>query len=140
MRALGLDVGTQTIGLAVTDALGIAAYPVSTLARKGVRQDAATIADVARAREAGQIVVGLPYELDGSEARPARLARQIGDALASLGFAVHYVDERFTSVDAHRRLIDAGVGRDRRKAVVDQAAAMLILESWLATRTPARRE
>jgi putative Holliday junction resolvase len=135
VRAIGLDVGTKTIGVAVSDALGIAAHPVRTLTRQGVAKDAAALTELARSLGAATAVVGLPYELDGSEQRPARLARQIGDALAAAGLHVSYMDERFSSVDATRRLIDAGVGRDRRKEVVDQAAAMLILEGWLAARS-----
>ncbi len=130
-RVLGLDVGTKTIGVAVTDALGIAAHPVTTLRRSGVNADVAAVAQIATQQTIRTIVVGLPYELDGTEERSARLARQIGDGLVGLGLSVHYIDERFTSVDAHRRLIDAGASRAKRKLVVDQAAAMLILESWL---------
>ncbi len=130
-RVLGLDVGTKTIGVAVTDALGIAAHPVTTLRRIGVNADVAAVAQIATQQTIRTIVVGLPYELDGTEERSARLARQIGDGLVGLGLSVHYIDERFTSVDAHRRLIDAGASRAKRKLVVDQAAAMLILESWL---------
>ncbi len=136
-RALGLDVGTKTIGVAVTDALGLMAHPVCTVSRTGVERDAAAVAKIAVERAAAVLVVGLPLELDGSESRSALLARQIGDRAAALtGLAVDYVDERFTSVDAERRLIQAGVSRARRKAVIDQEAAIGILTSWLATRIP----
>jgi putative Holliday junction resolvase len=132
-RALGLDVGTKTIGVAITDALGLMAHPVCTISRTGVERDSAAIAKIAADRGAAVIVVGLPYELDGTEGRSARLARQIGDRVGALtALEVAWVDERYTSVDAERRLIQAGVSRARRKTVIDQEAAIGILSSWLA--------
>lgn len=131
-RAMGLDVGTKTIGVAVSDELGLAPHPVCTVSRQGVRKDTAEIVRLAEDREVDTFVVGLPLELDGSEARSARLARQIGSALAeATGRRVLYVDERFTSVEAERALILQGVSRAKRKQVIDQAAAMSILRSWL---------
>jgi putative Holliday junction resolvase len=128
---MGLDVGTKRIGVAFSDPTGTFAQPDRTLSREGVRADVEALAALAKARGAARTIVGLPYELDGSEGRSARLARQIGDALAALGFAVTYVDERFTSVEAERALVAQDVSRARRKAVIDQAAAVLILQSWL---------
>lgn len=131
-RVLGLDVGTKTIGIAISDPERRLATPVSTLARRGVRDDVARLATLARERRVEALVVGLPLELDGSEDRIARLARQVGAALSeAVGLPVVYVDERYSSVDATRQLIAAGVGRERRKAVIDQAAAVLILQSFL---------
>lgn len=131
--ALGLDVGTKTIGVARTDSLGWMAHPVTTLSRKGVRQDVERLVPLVEAHGAGILVVGLPYELDGTEERSARLARQVGDALAErTGLNVRYVDERFSSVEAERRLIEAGVSRKKRKQVIDQMAAVIILETWLS--------
>jgi putative Holliday junction resolvase len=126
-----LDVGTKTVGIAVCDAERRLASPVRTLARRGVRDDADRLVAIARDLEAAEAVVGLPFELDGTEGRSARLARQIGAALVERGLVVRYVDERYTSVEANRQLIDAGLSRERRKAVIDQAAAVLILQSWL---------
>lgn len=134
---IALDVGTKTIGVAATDALGLLAHRVCTVSRRGVRADVAALQRIVSERRARAVVVGLPYELDGSEARSARLARQIGDAVGeATGLPVHYVDERFTSVDAQRRLIASGMSRARRDAVIDQEAAVLILESWLASASP----
>ncbi|MBA2322219.1 MAG: Holliday junction resolvase RuvX [Deltaproteobacteria bacterium] len=132
-RALGLDVGTKTIGIAATDALGWMAHPVCTVSRTGVERDSASIAKIAAERRSELIVVGLPLELDGTETRSAHLARQIGERVGTLtGLPVEYVDERYTSVDAERRLIQAGVSRERRKEIIDQEAAIGILGSWLA--------
>lgn len=128
---LGLDVGTKTIGVAISDPLRMAANPVTTIHRRGLKVDVPAVVTLARSRDVELIVVGLPYELDGSESRSARLARQIGDALTVEGFSVVYIDERFTSVEAERSLIAADVSRARRREVIDQVAAGLILQSYL---------
>lgn len=131
-RTLALDVGTKTIGVAITDALGMLAHPLRTLSRQGVRKDAELVAAIVRERDVERVVVGLPLELDGSEERSARLARQIGEAVAAAtSLPVVYVDERYSSVEAERRLIAAGVSRARRKEVIDQMAAVILLEDWL---------
>lgn len=137
-RAIGLDVGTKTIGVALTDRLGLLAHPVCTLSRKGVRQDVDRLERLFVEHEVRAVVVGLPYELDGSEARSARLARQIGEEITKrTELPVHYVDERYSSVDAERRLIQAGMSRAKRKEVIDQAAAVVILETWMDLRRSA---
>jgi putative holliday junction resolvase len=130
-RVIGLDVGTKTVGIAVSDPGRSLASPVRTLSRRSVRDDADRLVALIRDHEADQVVVGLPFELDGTEGRSARLARQIGQALVDRGLVVRYVDERYTSVEADRQLIQAGLSRARRKEVIDQAAAVLILQSWL---------
>lgn len=130
--AIGLDVGTKTIGVAFSDALGILASPHATLPRRGVRADADALAALCRERGVRHLVVGLPLELDGGEARSARLARQIGEALAErTGLAPVWIDERYSSVEAERALIAAHASRARRKEVIDQVAAVIILQSWL---------
>ena len=131
-RTIGLDVGTKTIGVAVSDTIGMMAHPVTTVARKGVKQDVVKLATIVAERKVGQAVVGLPFELDGTEERSARLARQIGKALhEATGIPVFYVDERYTSVDAERQLIQANISRDKRKRIIDQQAAIIILQSYL---------
>lgn len=136
-RAVGLDVGTKTIGVAATDPLGMMAHPIRTLARQGVLKDCTAIVEILTARQAEAVVVGLPIELDGEELRSARLARQIGEELGKrTGLPILYMDERFTSVEAERRLIQAGASRKKRKEVIDQAAAVLILQSWLDDGAP----
>ena len=131
-RVIALDVGTKTIGVAMSDPLRMLASPVTTIRRKGVRRDTDIIAAMIEERGVDHVVVGLPYELDGTEARPARLARQIGEEVkARTGLPVDYVDERYSSVDAERQLIAADVSRARRKEIIDQAAAVIIMESWM---------
>lgn len=131
-RVMALDVGTKTIGVAISDPMRILASPSHTVRRQSVRIDSEGLAELVREREVKEIVVGLPLELDGTESRSARLARQVGEALReATSLPVHYVDERFSSVDAERQLIEAGASRARRKAVIDQQAAVLILQSFL---------
>jgi putative Holliday junction resolvase len=140
-KTIGLDVGTKTIGVAVTDALGMMAHPVCTIARKGVKRDVAKLQAVFEQHAPVSVVVGLPYELDGTEERSAKLARQIGaEVSAQTELPVHYVDERYSSVEAERRLIEAGVSRKKRKEIIDQAAAVVILETWLSMRQNAGGE
>lgn len=129
--AIGLDVGTKTIGVAASDALGMMAHPLSTLRRKSVRADVDAIVILAGKRGSRTFVVGLPYELDGKERRSAKLARQIGEELAARGFEVHYMDERFSTVDADAALREGGSSFERRAEIIDQAAAAVILTRWL---------
>jgi putative Holliday junction resolvase len=132
-RTLGLDVGSRTIGVAISDPLGLFAQPVETLRRVGRRADAAAIAQLARSREAGSVVIGLPLRTDGSEGDSAKEARGFAAALAEVApeLVIAWVDERFTTAQAERSLIAAGARRSARKAVIDQAAAVLILQSHL---------
>jgi putative Holliday junction resolvase len=136
-RALALDVGTRTIGLAVTDPERRHAFPLRTVARRSVAKDTAEIAEICASQRIGQIVVGLPLSLDGEEGRSARLARQVADALAArTGLPIAWVDERFSTVEAERRLREAGAPADKRKQIIDQYAAVVILEDWLASAPP----
>lgn len=137
---LALDVGTQTVGLAISDAGRRMAFPVRTLARKGVAKDVEALASLCRERGVVQLVVGLPVDAQGDEQRLTRLARQVGDALAArTGLPVAYVDERYTTAEARQRLDEAGVPRGLQKRVVDQQAAAIILEDWLANAGGAAR-
>ncbi len=134
-RFLALDVGTKTIGVARADVGLSLASPLLTLARKGVKKDCARLATICGEQDVVEVIVGLPYELDGGEGRSARLARQVGDALADLtGLPVHYQDERFSTVEAAHRLSAAGYSARDQRSRIDQAAAAVILEDWLAGR------
>lgn len=130
---VGLDVGTKTIGLArAAEGVGHV-QPWSTLRREGVRGDVARLtAQLAGLGPIAGLVVGLPYELEGGEGRSARLARQIAEALQAAGFTVHLQDERFSTVEASRRLRERGLDSRAQRGVIDQAAAAVILEDWLA--------
>lgn len=130
---LALDVGTRTIGIAVTDPGRRFVFPVSTLARRSVVRDVAALGRLCVERAVTFLVVGVAIDDDGNEGRSARLARQVGEALAgATGLPVEWVDEGYTTVEAHTRLHAAGVRAADRKPMVDQEAAVVILELWLA--------
>ncbi len=130
---VALDVGTKTIGIAKASDGGGIPSPHSTLARKGVKTDVGKLTHILKELQATVLVVGLPLELDDSEGRSARLARQIGDALAeATGLPLHYQDERYSTVVATERLHAAGYDGHKRKMIIDQAAAAVILEDFLA--------
>lgn len=134
---LALDVGTRTIGLAVTDPGRSFVFPVSTLARRSVAKDVEQLARVCRERRVTALVLGIAVDDEGRLGRSARLARQVGDALvAATGLPLAEVDEGYTTVEAHTRLQAAGVRAADRRPMVDQEAAVVILELWLAAGRP----
>jgi putative Holliday junction resolvase len=134
VRALGLDVGTKTIGVAITDEANVAAHPLTVLERAGNARDSDRIAALVAEHGVTDVVVGIPYELSGRVGHRARRVRELAAALrARLGDAVahHEQDERFTTAEAQRVLIEADLSRARRRRVIDQQAAALILQGWL---------
>ena len=137
MRALGLDVGSKTIGVAISDELGFAAHPRMTLARKGTVADVARVEELVRAEGAERVVVGLPLELSGRAGARAKRVQVFIDALRARlgeGLPVETWDERFSTVGANRALMEADLSRARRKQVIDQQAAVFILQGWLDAR------
>ncbi|MDP2273034.1 MAG: Holliday junction resolvase RuvX [Archangium sp.] len=137
MRALGLDLGTKTIGLAVSDELGITAQGLTTLERRGPRKDLEALAERVTEFTIDRFVIGLPLNMDGSEGPRAEFTRKFGTGLEeATKLPVIYWDERLTSVAAHRALSEIGASRKKRKEVIDQVAAVLILQGWLDSQRP----
>ena len=141
MRALALDVGSKTIGLAVSDPHGVIATAWEVLARKGHGPDAAAVAQRVIARDVEHIVVGLPLELNGREGRRAKLVRQfiavlepVLAALPERNIGLETWDERFSTAAAERTLIEGDVRRAQRKRMIDALAAQHILQGWLDSR------
>lgn len=132
-RYLGLDVGSKRIGVAVSDELGLTVQPVMTLNRKSQkREDIRSIARLCRKFGVAGIVVGDPLHLTGEVSRQAERVREFAAELGALAkLPVHFVDERLTSHAAHEILYEAGHRRQDHKQLVDQVAAVLILESFL---------
>lgn len=140
MRALGLDVGSKTIGVAVSDELGLAAHPETVIARAGTRADVAALVALAGKLEVVAVVIGIPYELSGREGPRAKRVRVLLDALRAAlppAIPIHEEDERFSTVTAERVLLEADLSRARRKQVIDKQAAAVILQGWLDRRRPA---
>jgi putative holliday junction resolvase len=133
---LGVDVGTVRVGLAASDPDGLLATPVETISRDpeaGSDSDMGVIADIARERQALEVIVGLPRSLSGEEGPAAQAVRRYATALAARisPTPVRLIDERLTTIDAHRGLRESGVPGRSQRAVVDQAAAVLILQAAL---------
>ncbi len=133
MRALALDLGSRRIGVAVSDAAGVLATPLTVLARSSDRRrDHARIAELVAEEEVGVVVVGLPLSLDGHEGAAAQAARGEAAELAeSLAVPVVVHDERLTTMTANRLLTEAGLDGKARRKVVDQVAASVLLQAWL---------
>jgi putative holliday junction resolvase len=139
VRALGLDVGSKTIGVAITDEAEIAAHPLTVLARSGNSADSVAVLALVTAHSISDVVVGMPFELSGKIGHRARRVQVFTTTLGeTLGPAVtlHEQDERFTTAEAERQMIAADVSRARRAAVIDQQAATIILQTWLDARRP----
>lgn len=139
VRSLGLDVGTKTIGIALSDGLGLAAHPLLVLPRAGTVKDVAAVEALVKEHEVIAIVVGLPLELSGKVGHRARRVQVLIQALAAHfgeGIPVHEWDERFSTAAVERVLIDADMSRAKRKKVVDKQAAAYILQGWLDANRP----
>jgi len=132
MRALGLDLGTKTVGIAVTDELALTAQGITTLERTNLKATVSAIKALAVEYAVDRFVLGLPLNMDGSEGPRAEATRKFGAALeAATALPVIYWDERLTTVAANRVLLEADLSRKKRREVVDQVAASLILQGWL---------
>jgi putative Holliday junction resolvase len=135
-RAVGIDLGSRRIGIAVSDSAGTMALPRTTVVRSGdAARDRRTLVDLIVDEEAVVAVVGLPLSLDGSRGRAATEAIAEAEALAVLlaphDVAVELFDERLTTVSAHQSLSAGGADGKKRRGIVDQAAAAVMLSAWL---------
>jgi putative holliday junction resolvase len=130
---MGLDVGDRRIGIAVSDELGLTAQPVLTLVRSNRRQDLKSIQRLTRRYNCSAIVVGNPLYMSGDQSPQASKAQAFAQMLREeTGLPVHLYDERLTTTEAHRHLHTAGLPVSEHKGIVDQVAAVLILESYLS--------
>lgn len=132
-RALGLDLGSKRIGVAVSDRTGTIASPLQVLQRSGSPlRDHRAIAALVAEEEAEVVVVGLPLNMNGSAGPAARAASAEASALATVvGVPVVTFDERRTTVTADQAMIGAGMKAPARRRVVDKIAATVLLQSWL---------
>jgi putative Holliday junction resolvase len=136
-RLLALDVGSRRIGVAVSDHAGMLAHPHSTLEAKGPRRDAQAVATLCTAEEAAGVVLGLPAHADGSESTSAARVRKLAAALEALGLAVDFQDEWGTTLAAKEAMAHRVSRKRPEKGLIDQAAAVAILEIYLETRQQA---
>jgi len=132
---LGLDVGSKTIGMAVSDLLGITAQGLPTYRRQNKRLDFEALERVIREYQVGEIVVGYPLRLSGAAGTASEKMSVFAEELRKkFGLPVHLWDERLTSAEANRVLRDSEMSIKRRGEVVDRLAAVLILQSWMDSR------
>lgn len=139
MRILGLDVGTKTVGVAVSDPLGIIATGVTTIERVGIRKDTGKVIDYIREYGCETVVMGLPLSLDDTDSVQTEKVREfrkmLENKLKSSGplskVKIEWQDERYSTVEAEEVLIDAKMSREDRKKIIDRQAAIVILQRYL---------
>ena len=132
MRIMGLDVGTHTIGIAISDELGITAQGLKTLKRKSMEEDFKEMAAIIRQFEIEKIIVGLPKNMDGTLGKQAEKVLKWMEALKDkIQISVATWDERLSTVGASKVLLEADLSRRKRKRVIDKVAAVLILQGYL---------
>lgn len=135
MRILGLDFGSKTVGVAVSDGLLLTAQGIETIERKDeskLRKTCARIEKLIAEYEVTEIVLGLPKNMNNTEGERVEKTKAFGEMLERrTGLPVHYWDERLTTVAAEQILMESGVRRENRKAVIDKVAAGLILQGYL---------
>ena len=139
MRIMGLDFGSRTTGVAVSDPLGITAQGVETIVRKDenkLRQTCASIEELIKEYEIEEIVLGYPKNMNNTAGERAEKTEAFKAMLERrTGKPVILWDERLTTIAAERVLMESGVRRENRKAVVDKIAAVLILQGYLDSRS-----
>lgn len=133
MRAVGIDLGSKRVGVAVSDPTGVLASPHSVLQRgRSHAEDHRRIAEIVEEYGAGVVVVGHPLSLDGRSGPAARLVEaEVDELRTALDVPVELYDERFTTVTADRSMLERNMKADARRKVVDQVAAAVLLQSWL---------
>jgi putative Holliday junction resolvase len=131
-RLLGLDLGTKTIGMALSDVTRSVATPLRTLKRGKFTADAKELAEVVTTNQVGAVVIGLPLNLDGTEGPRAQSTRAFARNLAGhLNVPIVFWDERLSTAAVERHLIEADASRKRRAEVIDRMAAAYILQGAL---------
>lgn len=134
-RLLGLDVGTKTIGVAISDPLKIFASGLITIKRKDIDSDVKSLKNIVEENNIDKIIVGMPYNMDGSKGPQAQRVMSFIDLMKKeIDKQVIYVDERMTTISAERVLIQQKVRREHRKEHIDKIAATFILQSYLDAR------
>ena len=136
MRIMGLDFGSKTLGVAVSDPLGITAQPVEIIRRKSenkLRQTLARLEELVKEYQVTKLVLGLPKNMNNTEGPRVEASKAYGDKIKEIfNLPVDYQDERLTTVQAERMLVEqADVSRGKRKKVIDKLAAQLILQNYL---------
>lgn len=131
-RVLGLDLGTKTIGLALSDAGRMIATPYETVKRTKLKADLARLSGIITQEGVAALVLGLPFNMDGSEGPRCQATRQFADDLGKvIDLPLAFWDERLSTYAAEQMLIEADLSRKRRQEVIDKVAAAVILQGCL---------
>ena len=129
---IGLDLGTKTIGVAISDSLRLTATPIETIKRVKFTADAARLMDMITERDIGGIILGLPRNMDGSEGPRCQSTRAFARNLSRIcNLPIGFWDERLSTVAAEKALLEADTSRKRRAEVIDHVAASYILQGAL---------
>jgi putative Holliday junction resolvase len=132
MRILALDVGTKTIGVAVSDELRISSNGVKTIQRKSIKSDMNELKEIIEEYTPAEIVVGLPYREDGSLSKRGQDIEDFSKKIENrFKLPIIYVDESYSTVFAEKALIEADLSRKKRKKIIDKMAAVVILQDYL---------
>ncbi|NQS99454.1 MAG: Holliday junction resolvase RuvX [Candidatus Omnitrophica bacterium] len=132
MRILGLDFGEKNIGVALSDELGWTAQGLDNLSHKSKQENITAIAELVKERQVTEIVVGMPKKLDGSLGKKAQqVISFVEDLKKQVNLPIKVWDERFSSVQAERAMLEADLSRKKRKSRIDRLAAQLILQNYL---------
>ncbi|MGO8879671.1 MAG: Holliday junction resolvase RuvX [Desulfomonilaceae bacterium] len=135
MRALALDMGSKRIGVAISDQSGIIAQALETIASTNPERDLRRVLEIVRDYDVTEIVIGVPYNMDGSEGHQVEKVRKFKDLISgNVTVPVYEWDERLTTVAAERALLEADMSRAKRRKVIDKVAAALILQGHLDRR------
>lgn len=131
-KKIGLDIGTVRIGIATSDILGIIASSYEVYKRRNMYLDVRYMETIADRLDADCFVIGLPLKLDGTEGDSVKMVKDFAEELGKISSReIVFQDERLSTVSAERILIESNVRRDKRKNVVDQVAATIILQNYL---------
>ena len=132
-RYLGLDIGDRTIGVAVSDLLGLTAQGVETIRRKNLASDIARLGELMQQYETRELVSGYPKNMNGSEGERCEVVRSFIDEVKKVYPDIHVMfwDERLSTVAATRSLLEADLSQRKRKKVIDKMAAVFILQGYL---------
>ena len=140
-RFAALDVGDKRIGIALSDGLGLTAQPLDVIQRSSIVRDVEAIRARLAPYDVAKVIAGLPVQMDGREGVQAQRVRRFCEAfMEAAGLEVVYQDERMTTVQSERILIESGVRRSKRREVIDKMAAALILQAWLDGRASRARD
>ncbi len=131
-RWLGLDLGHVRIGVALSDPLGLTAQPLTVLKSAGTQKDMIAIGELVEKHEVARVIIGLPLNMDGTESSTTKKVREFTGKLAQrLNMPVFFIDERLTSKQAERLMIEGDSRREDRRQKVDKVAAALLLQAAL---------